>query len=140
MLNAINPALAIDVIGLGRPGSMLAVRERLEQGHLCGVLADRGLDREQGMSIRFFGQPARFPVGPFRLAAILRRPIVFMAGLYRGGGRYDIHFELLSEPDATGAGASEQAIEEMMRRYVARLEHYCRLAPYNWFNFHEFFG
>ena len=22
--------------------------------------------------------------------------------------------------------------------YVARLEHYCRLAPYNWFNFYDF--
>ena len=22
-------------------------------------------------------------------------------------------------------------------RYVARLDHYCRSAPYNWFNFYE---
>jgi predicted LPLAT superfamily acyltransferase len=140
VLNAINPALAVDIIGLGRPGSMLAVRERLERGHLVGVLADRGLDSERVINVRFFGQPARFPVGPFRLAVMLRRPIVFMAGLYRGGGRYDIHFESLTEPEEAGGGGTEQAIEEMMRRYVARLEHYCRLAPYNWFNFHEFWG
>jgi predicted LPLAT superfamily acyltransferase len=25
-----------------------------------------------------------------------------------------------------------------MQRYADRLEHYCRLAPYNWFNFHDF--
>jgi len=25
-----------------------------------------------------------------------------------------------------------------MQRYVARLEHYARLAPYNWFNFYSF--
>ena len=85
VLNAINPALGIEIIGLGRPGSMLAVRDRLDSGHLVGVLADRGLDGERTVMVPFLGEPARFPVGPFRLAAILKRPVVFMTGLYRGG-------------------------------------------------------
>jgi predicted LPLAT superfamily acyltransferase len=140
VLNAINPALAVDIIGLGRPGSMIAIKERLEEGHLVGVLADRSLDSERHLSIPFFGVPARFPVGPFRLAAVLRRPIVFMTGLYRGGGRYEIYFELIAEPTEATAPASDQAIEETMRLYVARLEDYCRAAPYNWFNFYEFWG
>jgi predicted LPLAT superfamily acyltransferase len=25
----------------------------------------------------------------------------------------------------------------LIDRYAARLEHYCRLAPYNWFNFYD---
>jgi predicted LPLAT superfamily acyltransferase len=140
VLNAINPALSIDIVGLGRPGSMIAVRERLDKGHLVGVLADRSLDSERRLSLPFLGQPARFPVGPFRLAAILKRPIVFMAGLYDGGGRYNIHFELIAEPDDAAGQPSDHAIEDMMRRYVARLEHYCRSSPYNWFNFYEFWS
>ena len=138
VLNAINPALAIDVIGLGRPGSMLAVQERLASGHLVGVLADRSLVDERQLSLPFLGLPARFPVGPFRLAAILKRPIVFMAGVYRGGRRYDVHFEVISDADIVGD--TDRAIEAAMRTYVARLEHYCRSAPYNWFNFYEFWG
>jgi predicted LPLAT superfamily acyltransferase len=138
ILDAINPALAVEIIGLGRPGSMLAVQERLASGHLVGVLADRSLANERQLTIPFLGSPAQFPVGPFRLAGILKRPIVFMVGVYRGGRRYDIHFELLNAPDA--AGDTEQAIEATMRQYVARLEHYSRLAPYNWFNFYEFWG
>jgi predicted LPLAT superfamily acyltransferase len=140
VLNAINPALGIEIIGLGRPGSMISVKERLEAGHLVGILADRGLDGERTLSLPFFGEEARFPVGPFRLAAILKRPIVFMAGLYRGGARYDIHFEVIAEPDAGPDENMDQAIEQAMRHYVARLEHYCRLAPYNWFNFYDFWG
>jgi len=27
-----------------------------------------------------------------------------------------------------------------MRRYIARLEHNCRAAPFNWFNFYDFWG
>ena len=108
------------------------------EGHLVGILADRGLDGERTLTLPFFGEPARFPVGPFRLATILKRPIVFMTGLYRGGARYDIHFELLAEPGAAEGESVEQAIERTMRRYVARLEHYSRSAPYNWFNFYDF--
>jgi predicted LPLAT superfamily acyltransferase len=119
---------------------MIAVKERLDAGHLVGILADRGLDGERTLSLPFFGEPARFPVGPFRLAAILKRPIVFMAGLYRDGARYDIHFEVIAEPDAAPDENMDQAIERAMRHYVARLEHYCRVAPYNWFNFYDFWA
>jgi len=63
---------------------------------------------------------------------------VLMFGLYRGGARYDIHFERL--PDIAGLPRSErgQAIERSLQNYVERMEHYCRLAPYNWFNFYGF--
>jgi predicted LPLAT superfamily acyltransferase len=138
VLDAINPALAIEIVGLGRPGSMLAVQERLAAGHLVGVLADRSLANERQLSIPFLGLPARFPVGPFRLAALLKRPVVFMTGVYRGGRRYDIHFEVLDV--SITAGGTEAAIEASMRQYVAKLEHYCRSAPYNWFNFYDFWG
>jgi predicted LPLAT superfamily acyltransferase len=140
VLNAINPALALDIIGLGQPGSMLAVSHRLEEGHLIGILADRSLDNERQVLIPFLGAPARFPQGPFRMSAILMRPIVLMVGLYQGGSRYDIRFELISEPDENGAPVTDEAIETIMRRYVARLEHYCRIAPYHCFNFYEFWG
>jgi predicted LPLAT superfamily acyltransferase len=26
----------------------------------------------------------------------------------------------------------------VLQRYAERLEHYCRIAPYNWFNFYDF--
>ena len=153
VFNAINPALALEIISLGKPGSMLAVRDRLADGHVVGILADRSLANlslanpnlanpslgvERQVAIPFLGAPARFPVGPFRMAWVLRRPVLLMVGLYRGGNRYDIHFELLAQPDCSGEAEMAPAIEAMMRRYVARLEQYCRGAPYNWFNFYPF--
>ena len=134
VLNAINPALAMEVIGLGRPRSMLTVKDRLDDGHLVGILADRSLNGERSVWLPFLGTPARFPIGPFRMAAILGRPVVLMFGLYRGGQRYDIVFETIS----TMPG--DKAIEETMRQYVARLEHHCHSAPYNWFNFYDFWA
>jgi predicted LPLAT superfamily acyltransferase len=138
VLNAINPKLATDIIGLGRCDSMLKVEESLERGDLLGMLADRSLKGEGQMRCLFFGEPAAFPLGPFRIATILRRPIVLMFGLYRGGKRYDIYFERLMDlPDVPRSQRGELA-QQALNRYVERLEHYCRLAPYNWFNFYEF--
>jgi predicted LPLAT superfamily acyltransferase len=134
VLHAINPALAPQIIGLGRPGSMLAVRDRLNEGHLVGILVDRSLESERRMPVCFLGAPARFPIGPFRMAAMLRRPVVLMLGLHRGGRQYEIVFETIS------ARPTEEPIEDTMRRYVARLEHHCRNAPYNWFNFYDFWA
>ena len=113
---------------------MLAVRDRLDEGHLVGLLADRSIEGERRMEIPFLGAPARFPVGPFRMAAMLGRPVVLMLGLHRGGRSYDVVFETIS------ARPAEEPIEDTLRRYVVRLEHHCRIAPYNWFNFYDFWA
>ena len=41
VLAAINPAATRDILPLGQLDSMLRLRDRLDAGHLIGVLADR---------------------------------------------------------------------------------------------------
>jgi predicted LPLAT superfamily acyltransferase len=137
-LAAINPRATQDIIALGRMDSMLLAQEKLAAGHLVGMLADRGLGNDPTRAIDFLGAPAQFPVGPFRVAAMLHRPVLFMAGLYLGGNRYRIHFEPLADFSTVSRGERDTAMAEAQRNYVARLEHYCRQAPYNWFNFFDF--
>jgi len=137
-LAAINPAATQDIIPLGRMDSMLAAKEKLEAGHMVGMLADRGLGGDPTREVNFLGAPAQFPVGPFRVAAMLRRPVLFMTGLYLGGNRYRIHFEPLADFSAVERGSRDAAIAEAQRAYAAHLEQHCRQAPYNWFNFFDF--
>jgi predicted LPLAT superfamily acyltransferase len=138
MLHAINPHLAMRVIALGKPDSMLRLDQALTDGESVGMLADRTLAGDSMVSLPFLGAQARFATGPFRFAAALRRPMVLMLGLYRGGARYDVHFEELAGRGWTESGERGRAAQETVERYVARLEHYCRQAPYNWFNFYDF--
>ena len=85
------------------------------------------------------GAPAQFPEGPFRLALVLGVPVVLFFGLYQGGGRYRIFLEVLPEsPAARREQRSPAALG--VEGYVRRLEHYARAAPYNWFNFYDFWG
>jgi predicted LPLAT superfamily acyltransferase len=134
---AIDPTLAEAVIPLGSLDSMLRVAQRLERGEWIGVLGDRALDREGMVMAPFFGDLAGFPASPFRIAGMLRRPVVLMVGLYLGGNRFHLHFERLIAQDEF-AQRDRDAVERWVQRYAERLEHHCRKAPYNWFNFYDF--
>lgn len=136
VLAAINPALKHNIIPLGQIDSMLRVKHSLERGELVGMLCDRTLDDEPGRKVQLLGREANFPVGPFRLAAMLKRPVILIVGLYQGGNRYEIHFETLADFSQPGQYTVEQTIDH----YVSRLEHYCLLSPYNWFNFYDFWN
>lgn len=138
MLAAINPDAVQDIIGLGRIDSMLKVQERLNNGSVVGMLADRTPGDDTLYPVPILGAEANLPVGPFRMAALLRRPVVFMTGLYLGGNRYAIHFEPLADFSDMARGQRDAAVQEAITRYAAFLDQYCRKAPYNWFNFFDF--
>ena len=70
------------------------------------------------------------------MAALLRREVLLMFGLYLGGNRYRLVFEPLYD-FAGVTGDRSVAVDEALRRYVARLEHYSRAYPFNWFNFFD---
>ena len=137
-LAAINPAARPEVISLGRLDAMLRVQDCLAEGGLVGVLADRSLRREDCRQLRLLGSPAPLPLGPFRMAAMLKARVIFMAGLYRGANRYTIRFLPVADFSAVGRNERERAIESAMHRYAEALESCCRDAPDNWFNFYPF--
>lgn len=138
MLHAINPANQPEIIALGRLDAMLRVGQRLAGGALVGVLADRSLGNEAHRRLPVLGHPAALPAGPFRMAALLKTRIVFMAGLYRGGRRYTIRFLPVADFSQTPRHAREAAIADAMARYADALTGCCLEAPDNWFNFFPF--
>jgi predicted LPLAT superfamily acyltransferase len=142
VFTAINPQALADVVPLGHIDSMIELRDRMDKGDLVGVLADRTPGDEPVIRIPFLGEPAAFPTGPMRMAAALRQRVFLMLGLYRGGNRYDVIFEDLADfSDAAGSRGERAAlVEAAIARYAARLEHYARAAPDNWFNFHDFWS
>ena len=146
VLQAAAPDGRFTVIPIGRPGSTLEIRDWLDSGGLVGLMGDRhapGADlRTGGVERSFLGVPARFPDGPLRLAQLLRRRVVFMVGVFRGGRRYDVVFETLAdfrERPQTPAEREAQ-LHRSIDALVARLETLCREHPMNWFNFYDFWG
>jgi predicted LPLAT superfamily acyltransferase len=138
ILAAINPHLKSDIVPLGRIDAMLNIAERLDHGAFVGVLGDRTLGGEPVQAVTLLGERAYLPTGPMRAAAILRCPVFFMAGLYRGKNNYHVVFEPVADFSSTPAAARSIAVRSAIERYAAVLDQYCRSDPYNWFNFYDF--
>ena len=51
-----------------------------------------------------------------------------------------MHFEPFSDGADFGKDDRNATATALVRSYAARLEAYCRLAPYNWFNFFDFWA
>lgn len=138
VLNSVNPDISESVIPIGSHDLLIRVRECLERGNLVGILGDRHLSNRKSVRCRFLGEEAVFPTGPFLLASMLKVPVILFFGLYLGGNRYSVHFEMLAEEIELPAAERDEGLRKWVVRYVQRLEFYCRMAPYNWFNFYDY--
>jgi predicted LPLAT superfamily acyltransferase len=132
------PELAGRIIAPGAPETLLRVRECLNRGEIVAMLGDRPTGNERTTRCDFLGSDAEFPSGPLLTAAVLRIPVIAFCCLRRDDLRYDVHFDVLAECVDLGAGARESALIPWVERYACRLEAHTRLAPYNWFNFYDF--
>ncbi|MGH1360072.1 MAG: acyl-CoA synthetase [Burkholderiaceae bacterium] len=140
VLRAVDPQLSDMIIPLGRVDSMLRIQARLDRGDMVGFLADRAFGDAPAQIIDFLGAPAAFPSGVLRMAAVLKRPVVAMAGLYLGGNRYELHFVELTDFTDIARSGRKQAIEQALNQYAKTLETLCLRAPFNWFNFFDFWA
>ncbi len=141
VLNArLDPAIRERIIVPGGADTMLQIAECLSRGELVGMLGDRPAGSEKTVTCPFFGRDAAFPQGPLRLALSLRAPVYLVAGLYEGGKRYVVHLEPFCEEPHADSAERVAWLGEWIQRYAGRLEHFCRLAPYNWFNFYDFWS
>lgn len=138
LLDLLNPEIAQSVIPLGGPETVFKVQDALQSGALVGVLGDRVAESDKLVECTILGEPASFPAGPMLMAAAFKVPVILCFALYRGGNRYEIHFELLTECLDLDRSQRAQQLREWICRYVERLEHHTRTAPYNWFNFYDF--
>lgn len=140
LLEALAPEVGEAVIDVSQGGAAttLAMAETCRTGGMVALLADRGRAHETLRRVDFLGAPAPFPIGPWLLASTLQVPVILCFGLYRGGRRYTLSFELFAEQIDIPRESRHQAIDAILHRYAQRLEYYARLEPYNWFNFYDF--
>jgi predicted LPLAT superfamily acyltransferase len=139
ILKSLNPQLAATIINSRREGVNTAfdIQDALNKKAIVSMLVDRARPDNAVAIVDFLGAPASFPTGPWLLAAALKVPVVICFGLYRGANRYEIYFETFADLDIPRA-ERDSKLKTTISRYAKRLEHYVRIAPYNWFNFYDF--
>jgi predicted LPLAT superfamily acyltransferase len=121
------------------PATVIALKEKVERGELLVIVGDRTPAAENGRvcSVDFLGAPADFAEGPFILAHLLECP-VYLFFCPREADGYRIHFEPFAERIELPRARRAEALREYAGRYAARLEALCLRAPYQWFNFYNY--
>jgi predicted LPLAT superfamily acyltransferase len=115
----------------------LKISESLGRGEWIGFLADRYKPGDRTLSCEFLGDEARFPVGPFIIAAVFKVPVICIFPLYVNGN-YQVYCEIISDEFNLPRDKREQGLREGVQTYVDRVSEYAQKAPYNWFNFYDF--
>ena len=139
VLRSLAPGLDTRILPLGRDplATVLDIKGCVERGELVAILGDRVGAGARQVAVRFLGDEAPFPAGPWLLAHTLGCPVYFCAGLYRPPNRYDLHCELIADAVTLDRGARDEAVQSYAQRYAAVLERHLALAPLNWFNFFD---
>jgi predicted LPLAT superfamily acyltransferase len=138
----LHPGLEMRLIHF-EPGSISAAFEMkaaIERGEFVGMLGDRvwESERDRSVNVPFLGRPARFPLGPFLLQAVLGCPLLLTVCVRTGPGRYAASAQPFAPAGVVPRRDRAKHAEELARLYAAALEEWCVRAPYQWFNFFEF--
>jgi predicted LPLAT superfamily acyltransferase len=140
LLEALNPELASSIIDASERGPqlVLTLKEAVQAGRMLGIMVDRALATDRSVVVDFLGGRARLPVGPWQMAHALQVPVILGFGVYHGANHYTAHFELFAESVRLPRENRDAAIASFAQRYARRLEQHVRGAPYNWFNFYDY--
>jgi predicted LPLAT superfamily acyltransferase len=117
------------------------LQARIDAGGLVAIVGDRVPVRASKTVTRsFLGHEAAFPVGAYVLASLFKCPLYFMGCVREAGGGHVQVFERLAERVVLPRAAREQALAQYAALYVDALERLLLRAPFEWFNFFDFWA
>jgi predicted LPLAT superfamily acyltransferase len=137
----LNPELGLDLIHIrpGRVGAPFEIRDAIARGAFVVIMGDRvGIDGGGVQRAGFLGAPARFPTGPFELAALIGCPLMVATAVRVGPATYQVESEPLYPGGRVPRPERAKVVQELVERYAAALERACLRHPYQWFNFFDF--
>jgi predicted LPLAT superfamily acyltransferase len=144
MLAQTNASFGVNLIQISHlgPETAIMLKEKIDRGEIVVIVGDRTPPPEGGSSrrvsqIEFFGQPAPFAQGPFILASLLDCP-VYLFFCLREYDSYNIYFEPFAERIILPRRERKERLQDYLHQYARRLEAHCLKAPYQWFNFYDF--
>jgi predicted LPLAT superfamily acyltransferase len=125
------------------PGTLDAafeMRAAIGRGEFVGILGDRvwPSEHERTVSVPFLGRQAHFPLGPFLLQGVLGCPMLYTSCIRTGPAHYTTRTQVFAPAGVVPRAEREKHAEQLAQKYAEILEDGCVEAPYQWFNFYEF--
>lgn len=114
------------------------ISEVLKKGDLIAMHGDRFREGSRTYTCKFFNRNAKFPLGPYYIAAQFKVPVSFVSTMKETNSHY--HFYATS-PIHILSGKRKDKEEQIINAsvlYAKELEKKVRQYPLQWFNFYNF--
>jgi len=112
-----------------------AISDAFSNNELVCMHADRFIEGNKTLTSEFLGEAARFPMGPFVLAAKFKVPVSFVFAMKETPLHY--HFFASKIKDYTHL-SKEMLMQEMLNDFVAEMESMVERYPEQWYNYYNF--
>ena len=116
---------------------LFVIDSAISNGEILSMPADRIFGSQKGFSIKFFGEEAKFPQGPFIMAAVRDVPMLFVAVMKAGAKHYHITIRKIETPDT---GSSKARAKLLAVEYAKQLESIVKDNPTQWYNYFDFWA
>jgi predicted LPLAT superfamily acyltransferase len=111
------------------------ISDAFKNNELVCMHADRFLDGNKTFTQLFLGREAKFPMGPFILAAQFKVPVSFTFAMKETTLHY--HFSA-TKPKDYGLASKEILIKELLKDFVSEMEKKVKQSPEQWYNYYDF--
>ncbi len=116
-----------------------AINNALSNGEVLIVPGDRIFEGSRFTETDFMGRRARFPDGPFVLAARYNVSLFSLFVMKEADFKYKTYVKRLDSPDTVEMKNSDKS-RLLTRRYVSALEEIVTMYPAQWYNFYKFWN
>lgn len=108
------------------------ISEALSKGELVCFTGDRYFEGSKALSDELLGAEAKFPAGPFQIAARLQKPVAFVYVMKETSTHYHLYARTTEVPKREAA--------LLLERYIASVEWMLKKYPLQWFNYFSFWN
>lgn len=120
---------------------IIELHKAFSNNELLVMHGDRFREGAKTLTANFFGRPARFPAGPFILAAKFGVPLCIVFANKSDSKTYDFFStEPIQVARCRGEKEIEAACQIMLSRYISELEIRVKKYPHQWFNYYDFWS
>lgn len=113
------------------------IDQALKNNELVCMHADRFVEGSRTMEIDFLGVPAKFPAGPFIIAAQFKVPVCYVFAMKEKATHYHFYSTEVKTYDYSNKPA---AMRKMLEDYAGQMEEKIKVYPVQWHNYYDFWG
>lgn len=109
---------------------VFAINQIIEQKEMICFTGDRFVNGSKTLTADLFGQPARFPAGPFLISSRLSTPVLFVYVMRERNRHYHLY--------ARKATFSHRDAQSLLQAFTQSIEQILAKYPLQWFNYYDF--